>query len=1726
MKKLLPIVVIVISAAFLCTAERSGAVTCPSGISYGETIDCSIDAAGETDSYTFAGSSGERVYVKMARHSGDVNPDITIKRPDGTQLCRITGSSSSRLAEGDCQLDATGTHTIVAADYGSNGTGVYSLHLQRTSDPVGTITPIAYGEALAADGLSLGAAEMDIYTFTGASGDRVFLKMAKESGDIFPGFRLYRPNGTLLCNQNGPWIVISMDCLLDTSGTYTLLAGDIRGAGDGPYVGAYSLYLQRTNGPVGPTTPIAYGQTLEGGSFTLGAKMGVWTFAGASGERVFVKMARDSGDLDPEFRVYAPDGTFVCMAQNSPDTTIGSSEWDCLLGASGTYTVLAGDWYGPPHAGYYSLHLQRTGSPVGARTIFHGDRVSGSLGLGAQTDAYTFYAIAGETAQWVLDFYPALRCPELRFYRPGGGSPNVKRSKSSYSLYVEFTPTVTSSYIVLAHDCYGTHNMGPYTLKYGQAGTFNPWNPTHDPNYPQAKTKDPVNTVSGDFLHSHTDLAIPGRGVPLEFTRYYNSRSDLSRRLGRGWTHTYDMYLTFESTGVNVFYPQGNSNRFVLSGGVYVSRPGVYDTLVKNGDGTYTLTTKAQLRYNFSDVGRLTSIVDRNNSATTVSYDGNGYLASVTDAGGRSLTFTVDTSGRITQVSDPLGRTVGFQYDGNGDLVMVTDVKGGQSHFTYSAHRLLTITDSLSNTQTTNIYDADGRVAEQTDALGGKTCIYYGYGATYTSAACPGTTPEPTPSQTIVVDPRGNPTTYDFDDSYRTTKITDTLDGVIEYQYDSNNNLLSLEDQDHHVTSFIYDSRGNVTRITDALLDERTFAYTPLNDIDLETDPRGNMTDYGYDPAGNLTSITRKDSGGTPLATTVLTRDPGSNGDLTAVTDANGHTTTYTYDSHGLLDTVDGPLAGPPNDITDYNFDAGGRLSSVTDAESNTTSYLYDNQNNVSQVTDALNQITSYGYDAKGNRTSVADARRQPVGPPETGEQCGVSGTGDGVDDDGDTVKDDGCPSTRFVYDDADHLQSVIDAWGRATSYEYDAAGDRSKRTDARGLLTEYKYDALSRLYRIEHWNGEDLVDTVDYTYYADGLRETMTDPTGTTSYEYFDNHQLKKVTDPQGNVLQYTYDTVGNRETITYPGSPSKTVSYTYDAFNRMKTVTDWLGNVTTYNYDDVSNLTSTVYPASTGLSSTRDYDDADHLLALTNTGGSGTISSFSYTLDAAGNRTQMSDNTGMTSYQYDDLYRLTQVTYPGPSTTGYSYDAVGNRLTLTDGTGVTTYVYDAADQISYMKAPGQPAVNYTWDNNGNLTWRGTTVGVGGIAEAPDVTAPASHGSSGPPLAVFVVAGGLAVAVIAVGAWRGRRRGPVVMMLLALTVPLLAEREVPEAHAGPAATPPAAETFTYDHENRLVQASVGGTASAYTYNGDGLRVSRTVGGTTASYVWDAGSALPVVLQETTGGQTTYYVYGLDLISSVQGTTATYYLTDGLGSTTQLTDGAGAVAGAYAYDVFGSVRSHSGATTEWSFTGEQNDPTGLEFLRARYYDPALGRFLSRDPFSGYLTMPQTLNRYPYVLNNPVNYIDPFGLDCELNPLHWGQCAQEGLEWVGEQAEDAGYVDVGVSGCLPLFGPVGPCVTGGAQFGWGQGFHPYVGGGVGMSGGGLSVNFYPGQEIVEGLQCGFSGGVPLWPAPGRFGVGPGWDVGWAGIGNKEGGFYWGTGLYAGTTGASLMCSYVW
>ncbi|MEZ4494594.1 MAG: hypothetical protein R3C29_14940 [Dehalococcoidia bacterium] len=137
---------------------------------------------------------------------------------------------------------------------------------------------------------------------------------------------------------------------------------------------------------------------------------------------------------------------------------------------------------------------------------------------------------------------------------------------------------------------------------------------------------------------------------------------------------------------------------------------------------------------------------------------------------------------------------------------------------------------------------------------------------------------------------------------------------------------------------------------------------------------------------------------------------------------------------------------------------------------------------------------------------------------------------------------------------------------------------------------------------------------------------------------------------------------------------------------------------------------MTTVTYPSAVDVVSTYTYDDADRLTGIEHVqDGTTTLASVDYTLDAVGNRTERVDEEGTHTYEYDDLYRLTEVVYPGPSTTGYVYDDFGNRTSMTVGMDTTTYAYDDADRLTSVTPPGMSAISYTWDDNGNLTDRGS---------------------------------------------------------------------------------------------------------------------------------------------------------------------------------------------------------------------------------------------------------------------------------------------------------------------------------------------------------------------------------------------------------------------------------
>jgi RHS repeat-associated protein len=194
-------------------------------------------------------------------------------------------------------------------------------------------------------------------------------------------------------------------------------------------------------------------------------------------------------------------------------------------------------------------------------------------------------------------------------------------------------------------------------------------------------------------------------------------------------------------------------------------------------------------------------------------------------------------------------------------------------------------------------------------------------------------------------------------------------------------------------------------------------------------------------------------------------------------------------------------------------------------------------------------------------------------------------------------------------------------------------------------------------------------------------------------------------------------------------------------------------------------------------------------------------------------------------------------------------------------------------------------------------------------------------------------------------------------------------------------------KTFAYDFENRLTAMNSGSVAVTLQYDADGNRIAKTVDGVTTRYLLDAvnPTGYPQVVEEVVNGvvQRTYS-YGLQRISQNQLINGvwvrSFYGYDGAGSVRMLTDSTGAVTDTYDYDAFGNTINTTGSTPNvYLYRGEQYDPDlGLYYLRARYYNPVTGRFLTRDPDAGHIKTPATLHKYLYAGADPVNKADPTG----------------------------------------------------------------------------------------------------------------------------------------------------
>jgi RHS repeat-associated protein len=895
-----------------------------------------------------------------------------------------------------------------------------------------------------------------------------------------------------------------------------------------------------------------------------------------------------------------------------------------------------------------------------------------------------------------------------------------------------------------------------------------------------------------------------------------------------------------------------------------------------------------------------------------------------------------------------------YAFSGAGRLLSVTDRNGNATTLSYDeAGRLKAISDPAGR-QITLAYNGEGLVESATDPMG--HVVKYAYeGKNLVKVTEPGET-----------EPRWQ---FKYDASHRITTMTNGRGGKTTNEYDSSSRVVSQVDPAERKTTFEYAPfHTKVTnKATGAVTDEwftsnnqpfsvtngygtaaattRTFTYDEAGHMLAATDGAGHTTTYGYDAAGNRTS--EKD----PLGHETKWSFNATH-DVVSTTTPGGETTTIERDGKGNVESVSRPAPGKTTQTIALAHDEHGQLESVTDPLGHTWSYGYDAYGDPTSETDPLGNEQTLGYDEDSRLVSVTSPRGNLEGAEPAQYTTTVERDAQGRPL---KVTDPLGGATKYAYDGNGNLASVTDAKEQTTKYTYNADDERTKVEKPSGATLQTGYDGAGAVTSQTNGNGKTT------TYVRNVLEQPVEviDPLARKTTEAFDAAgNLASTVDPAERKTTYSYDAAGRLTRADYSEEATPDASFEYDAdgnvtafsdgtgessfaydqLGRLTRSEDGHGAVVEYAYDLGERQTGFLYP--NGKEVSRAYDTAGRLESITDWLG------------------------GTTTFGYDADSNLTGIAFPAASgdVDEYAYDRASRMSEARFKKGGETlaslsYLRDALGQVeeeARSGLPGPEAIGYGYDKDDRLIEAGTasfeydpadnlTKGIGST-NAYDAASQLETGTG-----------------------------------LTYAYDKLGERTKSTPSSGPATT------YAYDQAGNLTSISrpeegeVAGIAESFAYDATGLLASKTSGLTTRHFTWGLSGSLPLLLND---GERSY-VYGpgglpIEQINSSEA--PTYLHHDQLGSTRLLTGANGETSASFSYAPYGGLEGNTGtATTPLGFAGQYTDgESGLQYLRARFYDQGTGQFLTRDPIEG-----QTRQPYSYGVDNPLNGVDPSGLDGEL-----------------------------------------------------------------------------------------------------------------------------------------------
>jgi RHS repeat-associated protein len=798
-----------------------------------------------------------------------------------------------------------------------------------------------------------------------------------------------------------------------------------------------------------------------------------------------------------------------------------------------------------------------------------------------------------------------------------------------------------------------------------------------------------------------------------------------------------------------------------------------------------------------------------------------------------------------------------------------------------------------------------------------------------------------------ITDPIGREIRFDMDedDDNRLENFYDAKNNRTKYRYIENNANAPLSEQiNRFLLREIKLPEGNEITATYQNNDAKLSSYRINNDDPVEVEME---FDHGTDsytseviqpvPGGNdLTQNYTFNSNGqmTSYQSDINELEieyptSGVNVLLPDNMNMNGVDIEYEYDSRGNVTKIDKENGDV---VEEFDYDSDNNLTKYIDPNGNETRFFYDSDENLIEVRDALGNSILYTYDSHGQRTSVTN---------QEGIEINYTYENDGAVSS--FTAPEGIEST-FSYDGINRLLQRIDN-GLVSSYTYDENDNVTSSTNSGGFTTSYNYDDNDNLTSIVNANNV----ATSFTYDDQDRPITETFGNLTKSYEYSDEGFLTEMTKPSGIDIDYEYDNDGrlketgtitdidynSRNLIEDVTNANGTVSFRYDDLNRVERVTTTHGFRVEYDYEDTGTIDDIEYPTINGveLKVYYVYDDKNRVNKIgliRNVGQDGLIvADYKHLKDDRIDHIDLGNDTRI-EYNYDNAGRLDDIFHEYLSSGIIFYSA---SVTL-DNRGNITHADEVFRVNSQVQNTNSPSGIYSYNQNNHIT-QGN--GISHVVDDDGNTETIGSGVS----------------------------------------------------------------LNYDVDDRLTSYSDIDNDFEYTYNGFGQRIEVTHNNITTKFVRDVLRDNILIELDQNNNPQYYYIYhpnGMLVARMKPNGDLQYYHGDIRGSVVAITNEPGETIHLYRYDDFGEVThalEENSEPNRFKYVGTygvEYDSHDLFYMRARYYRPSIGRFLTEDPV-------WHTNLYPYADNNPISRIDPLGEDSFFSNV-----------WLANKFYENGYGD--------------------------------------------------------------------------------------------------------------------